>query len=268
MERKAVILEREAAVAKILLNRPDSLNAIDHQFSKDFLAVLDECFWDDKIRAIVITGIGRIFSAGGDVKVMMQHVQKSKPPQTGKILHELTGLFHPVIMAIRKIRKPVIAAVNGGALGGGFGIALACDMIVAGESTRFNMAYILVGLVPDCGSSFFLTRNLGIQKASELIFTGRMIDSTEAYRLNLVNKIVPDEKVVEEAMIEAKKLSHGPAHALSLAKELINKALFSSLEEQLEYEREAITEAGKDPDFKEGLQAFFEKRKPEFFKKR
>lgn len=251
--------EREKKVGIITFNRPDNLNAFDLMLGQEWLDAMNRCALDKEIRAIIITGEGRAFSAGGDVKSMRDAGDKAT-----SLLGDLTYYLHGIISAMRRIDRPVIGAINGVASGAGFSMALACDLLVASDKARFNMAYVNIGLVPDGGGTYFLPRLLGLQRATQLIFTAEAIDAAEAQRLGLVNYVVPSEQVLPKAKELAERLAAGPMLAFGKAKALINRGLIESLETQLENERQAITLSSQTMDFKEGLTAFFEKRKANF----
>jgi 2-(1,2-epoxy-1,2-dihydrophenyl)acetyl-CoA isomerase len=253
-------LEIKDRVAVLAMNNPDKLNPFSIQMGEDLIQALYECEYNDEVRTIVFTGRGRAFSAGGDIKSMKNYPDEKK----AVFLKEITRRLHATINALRRIQKPVIAAVNGFASGAGFSLALSCDMVLAAEDARFNLAYVQVGLHPDGGSTYFLPRIVGIQKTLELYYTGSFIDAVEAVRLNLVNRVVPKENLMEEAVSLAGNLAKGPAVAMGLAKETVNRTFMEGLEGQLENERQAISKTSMTQDFLEGIDAFFGKRKPEF----
>jgi len=253
-----VLLQEEGATAVITLNRPESLNAFSTSLTKEFLEIVQNLERDEKIKSVVITGAGKGFCAGGDVKEFYQQTDR------WSYIMDLAGVLHQCIISIRRMPKPVIAAVNGVASGAGMSLVLACDLAVADEKAAFNMAYIKIAASPDGGGSLILSRTLGLKKASELIFSGRMVNAQEALELGFINRIAPHGQALEVALEMAQELNHGPPLAMGACKELINKALFPELECHLELERRSISHLGTTWDFQEGLQAFFEKRSPKF----
>ncbi|MCD4715332.1 MAG: enoyl-CoA hydratase/isomerase family protein, partial [Desulfobacterales bacterium] len=182
----------------------------------------------------------------------------------GKIIEEIVSVFHPMILAIRRIKKPVIGAINGFCSGGGAGLAQACDILVAAENAKIHMAYAQIGQAVDGGNSLFLTQKLGLHRAAELIFTGGSLDAQEAYRLGIFNRVVSSKDLLLEAEKLAERLAHASGVAIALAKNLLNKAVFRNLETQLEAEKEAVITCAGTGEFKEGITAFFEKRTPDF----
>jgi 2-(1,2-epoxy-1,2-dihydrophenyl)acetyl-CoA isomerase len=260
MNSQNLFLQKNESIATIILSRPESLNALDIPFAEEFWDIIEECGREDKVRVVIIKAQGKAFCAGGDVKAMRDSLDKDPV----SFLKKLTRPAHGMIIAIRNLQKPVIAQVHGMVSGGGFGLVLACDCVIASKSTRFNLAYSNIGLTPDMGSSFILPRLIGLQKACELFFTGKMIDAEEGLRLGFVNLVVPDEKLEEVTLEWASQLAQRPPLALAKTKSLINQSLFRGIEAQLEAERTEISESARTEDFKEGLAAFFEKRPPLF----
>jgi 2-(1,2-epoxy-1,2-dihydrophenyl)acetyl-CoA isomerase len=260
MSFEYVSLEKNESIVTIILNRPDSLNALNIPLAEELWDALEECDREDKIRVVIIRAAGRAFCAGGDVKGMKDSLDKDPPT----LLKRLTRPAHGIVLAIRNLQKPVIAQVHGMASGAGFSLALACDFIIASKSAQFNLAYSNIGLSPDLGSSLFLPKLIGLQRASEMFLTGRIIDAEEGLRMGFVNQVVPDEKINETTFELAMCLAQRPPLALAKTKALINQSLFRGLEAQLEAERMRISESAGTEDFREGLKAFFEKRPPTF----
>lgn len=254
-----VILEKKEGVAWITMNRPEVLNAWDLEMMHDLVKVLIEIKDDEEVRAVVITGAGRAFSAGGDVK--MQQRALDKPPA---VKLERIIAVQQICRQIVDMEKPIIAAVNGLAVGAACGITLACDIRIASENASFGELFIKRGLVPDTGSPFFLPRFIGIAKAKELIFSGDIIDAREAERIGLVNKVVPADKLEQETTKLATRLARGPTKAIGLAKIMINKSLATDLETSLNYAIQAQTICYDTEDHAEATRAFFEKRAPQF----
>lgn len=260
MEYKNIICQIKDSVATITLNRPENMNALDFATSQEFQECLTQLSLDSSVRALIITGRGRGFCAGGDVKGM-----KESLPDGGPLyLKKLTRYLHPAMASIRRMPKPVIAAVNGFASGIGFSLALNCDLILAARSARFNSAYILIGLVPDGGLTFHLPRLIGLHRANQLFFTGEQIDAQQALELGFVNQVVADEELMSTAEALARRLAQAPTLAIARTKELVNLSFHENLDTQMEHELQTISEMGKTRDFKEGIQAFFEKRKADF----
>ncbi|MGH2729771.1 MAG: enoyl-CoA hydratase-related protein [Actinomycetota bacterium] len=248
-------------VAVLTLDRPDVLNSFDDDFGKEFLAAVERAAADESVRCIVITGAGRAFSAGEDLGALADGYERGEVPGLGATLVER---YNPLIRAIRSAPKPVVAAVNGVAAGAGASIALACDFRIASEHAKLILAFIKVGLVPDSGAVWFLTKMVGAAKAWELSATGDPVGADEALRLGLVHRVVAADEFESEWKSLAVQLAAGPTKAYALTKELVNSAAERSLDEQLEAEVAAQTGAGQTQDHLEGVQAFLAKRPPKF----
>ncbi len=257
MELKNVIVEKENNIGIISINRPDALNALNSDTLSDIKTAIEQVKDDDEISIVIITGVGeKAFVAGADIKEM----KDMTPLQARKFIHFGQGVFND----IDNLPKPTIAAVKGYALGGGCELALSCDMIIASEKAKFGLPEVTLGIHPGFGGTQRLPRLIGSAKAKELIFTGEMIDAQEALRIGLVNKVVPIGKVIDEAKALAQKiLKNGPI-AIRLVKSAINAGLNVPLEKGLAYEAETQGLAFATEDKKEGLEAFLEKRKPNF----
>lgn len=252
---------RDGGVAVLTLNRPDALNALSVKMGNEFLGALDEAR-ERGARAIVLTGAGRAFCAGGDLREM-QHIAQ----QEGRIhafFDQPLNLLHDCIRALRKLPLPVIAAVNGHASGAGCNLALACDLVLAGESAKFNEAFIRIGLTPDCGGTFILPRLVGWKRATELLMTGDVIGAQEAARIGMINRVVPDEELMNETMALAQRLAGAPTAALGRIKQMLEESAVNDYNAQLEVEHKAQIQSGQSVDFKEGVAAFMEKRPPKF----
>ena len=219
---------------------------------------LDNCETNEEVRAIVLTGNGKAFCAGQDLKEV---TSPELNPGFKKILEEH---YNPIILKIRHIKKPIIAAVNGVAAGAGANIALACDVVLAHEKASFIQAFSLIGLIPDSGGTFFLPRLIGFQKASALAMLGDKISAEEAEKLGMVYKVIPEEQFEEDVQKIAIKLAQMPTKALGLIKQLFNQSLTNNLESQLDLESKLQIEAAQTEDYAEGVSAFIEKRKPVF----
>ncbi len=254
MSEEPILVEIKEGVCWITLNRPDKLNSIDSKTMKRLFETIDEVEDDPNVRCVVIKGSGRAFSAGADVDELM----KLTPEEA----EELSRKGHETMMKISSMPKPVIAAINGYALGGGCELASACDIRIASEKAKFGQPEIKLGIIPGWGGTQLLTRLIGVGRAMELILTGRIIDAEEAYRIGLVNKVVPHDRLEEEVSELAKTLASGAPIAMAEAKRLVN--LGGSLEVGLDEEAEAFGRLFATEDSREGFKAFKEKRTPSF----
>jgi 2-(1,2-epoxy-1,2-dihydrophenyl)acetyl-CoA isomerase len=246
---------REGAVLTITLNRPDVLNAFNAEMHKGLAAALKEARGSD-VRAVVITGAGRGFCVGQDLTEFRQ-----APGDIGPRLRET---YHPNVLAIRALDKPVIAAVNGATAGAGMSFACACDLRIAADSASFVPAFINIGLVPDSGGSYFVTRILGPARAFEWLASGRKLTAAEAHAWGLVSEVVEADGLAARAAEVAAQFAALPTRGIGMTKRLIAHALNATLEQQLEREAELQTAATRTEDFKEGVAAFLEKRPPQF----
>jgi 2-(1,2-epoxy-1,2-dihydrophenyl)acetyl-CoA isomerase len=246
---------RDGAVLTITLNRPDVLNAFNVDLHQALAAALKEARADD-VRAVVITGAGRGFCVGQDLTEFRE--------APGNIGERLRSNYHPNVLALRALEKPVLAAVNGPAAGAGLSFACACDLRLAAESATFVPAFINIGLVPDSGGTYFVRRLLGTARAFEWMTSGRRLSATEALEWGLVSEVVEDEKLAEHAAERAAELAAMPTRGIGLTKRLFDHAENATLEEQLELEAQLQRAATQTADFREGVDAFLEKRKPRF----
>jgi 2-(1,2-epoxy-1,2-dihydrophenyl)acetyl-CoA isomerase len=262
MSYETVQLEmRDAATAVITLNRPAALNALTVAMGHEFLSAMKEAR-ERGARAIVLTGAGRAFCAGGDLREMREMAEKEGRLQA--FFDEPLMLIHECVRLIRETPVPVIAAVNGVATGGGCNFALACDLVLAAASAQFNQAFIKIGLTPDCGGTFILPRLVGWKRATELLMTGDMIDAKQAEALGMINRAVPDEELMPEALKLANRLASAPTAALARIKSMLDQSATNDYNAQLELEHKAQIESGQTKDFSEGVAAFIEKRPPKF----
>lgn len=252
MTDENLVVRIDGPVALLRLNRPAVLNALSSSVIKELVAALERSDVDAEIRCIVITGDDRAFAAGADIHEM------AEATSIEMLLRDQFAMWD----RIRRIKKPIIAAVNGFALGGGCELAMMCDIIVAGDNAQFGQPEISIGVIPGAGGTQRLTRAVGKAKAMEMILTGRFISADEAFRLGLVNVVVPWEKTLDEALTLAKEISSKPPLAVRLAKETILKAQESPLHEGLEFERKNFYLLFASDDQKEGMRAFIEKRAP------
>lgn len=261
MPYQSIKLEFTGAVAIITLNRPDRLNALTVEMASEFSGAVKDV-QEAKSRAVVVTGAGRAFSAGGDLNQMREFA--TKEGRTEAFFDEPLRLLHETVMLIRRTPLPFIAAVNGFASGAGCNLALACDLIVAGASAKFNQAFVKIGLNSDCGGTFTLPRLVGWKRASYLMFTGDAIDSQQALNLGMINFIEPDEELMSRTLLLAERLAGAPTAAIAQIKLLLDASGSNDFETQLELERRAQIESGQTKDFKEGVTAFLEKRPAKF----
>lgn len=254
----SVELNIQNNIATITLNRPELFNSFNREMALSLQNILDDCASNNEVRAIVLKGNGKAFCAGQDLKEV---TDPDLNPGFKKILEEH---YNPIILKIRNIKKPIIAAVNGVAAGAGANIALACDIVVAHEKVSFIQAFSLIGLIPDSAGTFFLPRLVGFQKASALAMLGDKINAQEAERLGMIYKCVSIEQFETTVSELAHKLADMPTKALGMIKELFNASMTNSLEDQLAMESKYQIEAAQSKDYAEGVAAFIEKRKPKF----
>lgn len=259
MAYQTLLLEVKDQVATITLNRPDAYNAVNDAMAEELhLAILD-CDEDPGVRAVVLTGAGKAFCAGGDVKNFVENLDR-----ISYHLKRLIVPLHAAVSRMARMPKPVVAAVNGVAAGAGMSLALASDVVVASESVRFTMAYSKIGATPDGSSTYFLPRLVGMRRALELIYTNRVLTAREALDWGIVNRVVPDGEALKAATDLARELAQGPTAALGHAKRLIFLSGQESLETQMENEAQQIAAMAKTGDFREGVTAFAQKRSPSF----
>ena len=257
MEFNTLLFSLEDGIATITLNRPDVLNAVNMEMRHDFVVLAERLFFDEEIRVVIFTGAGRAFSSGGD----LSHFEKSwLTPAFRANSRRLTKFFDD----LEALEKPVIAAVNGPATGAGLELALACDICIASEDATFGFRENYLGLIPGVGGCVRLVRLIGLQKAKELIFTGKMIPAQEAHAIGLVNWVVPAEQLLKEAQDFAEELCKRAPQSLGLAKKILNIAADVDSASGVALEGLAQSILLKTEDHQEGLQAFREKRKPEF----
>jgi len=258
-DENTLLVENKNAVRIITLNRPDKLNAFNDEITFKLQDALKEAEKDAGTRAIIITGAGRGFCAGQDLASRSINFEAGQRVSLGDSIRRR---YNPVIVRIRRMEKPIIAAVNGVAAGAGASLALACDFRIVADSASFIQSFTRVGLIPDSGSTFFLPRLIGFTKAMELIFTADKLPAREALELGLVNRVVAADQLITEALGFADQLSRGPTKAFGLTKRAVNRAIFPDLEELLDYEASLQEIAGRSDDFEEGVKAFIEKRQP------
>ena len=260
MAGETVQLEIREGSARILLNRPDSLNAWNEQFGRDLKTALDFVADDKSVRAVMITGAGRAFSSGADLREQRQSNEQGAPD----LGERLNDLYHPVIRGIRGMPKPVVAAVNGPAAGIGCSLALACDLVIAAESAFFLLAFVNIGLVPDGGVTATIPVRTGFARASEMALLGERVPAPKALEWGLINRVVPDADLETSSTLLLAHLAKGPTRAYANAKQLLNRTAYANLDDQLDAEAEAQRQQGQTADFLEGVLAFGEKRPPRF----
>jgi 2-(1,2-epoxy-1,2-dihydrophenyl)acetyl-CoA isomerase len=252
-----VLRETADGVLTLTLNRPEALNSFTVEMKDDLLKALKDAARDKEVRAIVLTGAGRAFSAGQDLK-------ERQGADVADLGTELRLRYNPIILAMRRLEKPIVGAINGVAAGAGISIALACDIIIASDNATFIEAFTRVGLVPDTGSTWLLPRLVGNARAAEMFLTADPVDAATAERIGLINRAVPADRLMDEATALAARLAKSAPIALGLAKRALNRTFDMNLEEALDYEAQLQSVAGRSADHKEGVAAFVEKRPPRF----
>ena len=257
---ETVNLYRRGAGAKVELNRPERMNAWSAQFAVDLRDAIREVTDDPEVRAVLITGAGRAFSSGADLKEAAEQAGGG----TVDVYKILTERYHPLITGIRRMPKPVIAAVNGPAAGIGLSLALACDLVVAAESAYFQLAFVNIGLVPDGGSSLLVPSRVGFARAAELAMLGERLDARKALDWGLINQVWPDEEFPWQSAKLLDRLAAGATRSYAGTKRQLNQWLYEQMDAQLEFEAQIQREMSASGDFAEGLAAFAEKRPPRF----
>jgi 2-(1,2-epoxy-1,2-dihydrophenyl)acetyl-CoA isomerase len=256
----SVQVQRRGAVTTIVLDRPQAMNAVDTELGDELLAALREAASDDAVRAVVLTGNGRAFSSGADLRAGFETTESGHPAVQKALLER----FHPIILTIRAMPKPVVAAVNGAAAGIGCSFALACDLIVAAESSYFLLAFVNVGLVADGGSSLLIPERVGFARAAEMAMLGERVGAPKALEWGLINRVVSDETLDSEVAALADRLAKGPTRSYAGTKRQLNAWQFARIEAQLELEAGIQQEMAESRDFVEGVTAFVEKREARF----
>ena len=257
---ETVELYRTGAAAKIVLNRPERMNAWSNALSRDLLGVLRDLAGDDEVRAVMLTGAGRAFCSGADLKEGAA-ANGGAPLDTDAIL---TGWYHPIVTTIREMPKPVISAVNGPAAGAGLSLALAADLVVAKQSAYFLLAFVNIGLVPDGGSSLFVPARVGFARAAEMAMLGEPVTAPKAADIGLINASWPDEDFEQNAEALLLRLSNGPTRSYAGTKRELNHWVYSRMAEHLALEASIQGELARSKDFAEGIAAFLEKRPTQF----
>jgi 2-(1,2-epoxy-1,2-dihydrophenyl)acetyl-CoA isomerase len=260
MSYENLIWEQSGGVGRLTLNRPDSLNAWTAAFGRELKQVVERDAADPAVRAVLVTGAGRGFSSGADLKAGFEPADDGMP-DVRKELHEL---YHPVIAGVRRLEKPVVAAVNGPAVGIGASLAFACDLVLAAESAFFGLAFVNIGLMPDGGSTLFVPAAVGKARAFQMALLGERVDSARALEWGLVNWVYPDAELAGEAGALTERLAKGPTRSYAASKRALNRMLYPNLDGQLDLEAELQHALARTRDFQEGVAAFVEKREAQF----
>jgi 2-(1,2-epoxy-1,2-dihydrophenyl)acetyl-CoA isomerase len=257
---ETVNVYRSGGAVKLELNRPDRMNALNSQLRAELLDAVQDVALDQAVRAVLLTGAGRAFSSGADLREDRNRTPEGRPD----VYSVLTGHYHPIITCLRDMPKPVIAAVNGAAAGIGLSLALACDLVLAAESAYFLLAFVNIGLVPDGGSSLLVPSRVGFARAAELAMLGERLPAARALEWGLINQVWPDGEVTDRAEALCAKLAEGPTGSYAGTKRQLNRWLYQNMAEQLEFEAGIQQERAGSADFAEGVAAFAEKRAPRF----
>jgi 2-(1,2-epoxy-1,2-dihydrophenyl)acetyl-CoA isomerase len=255
-----VLWEQAGPVGRVTLNRPDSLNAWTAEFGAALREIVEGPAADPSVRAVQITGAGRGFSSGADLKAGFEPHPEDGMPDVRKEL----AIYHPAIAGIRRLPKPVVAVVNGPAVGIGCSLALACDLVLAAESSFFGLAFVNIGLMPDGGSTLFVPAAVGKARAFQMAFLGERIPAQQALEWGLVNYVHPDESIRAEGDVLVEKLANGPTRSYAGSKQALNRMLYPDIDGQLELEAELQHSLARTSDFGEGVGAFVAKREPQF----
>lgn len=259
MDCKTIFFELHGPVAIITMNRPDDLNALNADLCEELVEAIEICREDEKIRAVVLTGAGKAFCSGGDLKEAKKAVGT---PAQSHFFRDVTKTLHRLIVDLRLLPKPIIASINGSLGGAGFSLALACDLRIASDNAKFKQAYTSIGLSPDGGFTLLASAILGLGKTSELVFLDPVLNSTQALEIGLLHKVVSNAELSAATLEWANKLAAGATKSYATTKALLNAALLPNLEKQLELERQSIMASSHTLDYAEGITAFFEKRLP------
>jgi 2-(1,2-epoxy-1,2-dihydrophenyl)acetyl-CoA isomerase len=260
MSYETIIWEQSGAVGRLTLNRPETLNAWTAQFGSELKQAVEGEAADDSVRAVLVTGAGRGFSSGADLKAGFDPAEDGMPD----IRKELHEIYHPAIAGLRRLPKPVVAAVNGPAVGIGCSLALACDLVLAAESAFFGLAFVNIGLMPDGGSTALVPPAVGKARAFQMALLGERVPAPRALEWGLVNWVYPDGELLGEAEQLAQRLGAGPTRSYASSKQALNNFLYGDLDAQLDLEAELQHALGRTKDFLEGAAAFVEKREPSF----
>lgn len=253
--------EQSGAIGRLTLNRPETLNAWTSEFGAELKQAIARDATDDSVRAVLITGAGRGFSSGADLKAGFDPHPEDGMPNVSQTLHEV---YHPIIVGIRELEKPVVAAVNGPAVGIGLSLALACDLVLAAESAFFGLAFVNIGLMPDGGSTLFVPAAVGKARAFQMSLLGERVDPQTALDWGLINAVHPDDRLMDQANALVEQLAAGPTRSYAGTKKALNRMLYPDMAGQLDLEAELQHALARSKDFMEGAGAFVEKRQPKF----
>jgi 2-(1,2-epoxy-1,2-dihydrophenyl)acetyl-CoA isomerase len=260
MDYEHVIWEQDGGVGRITLNRPDTLNAWIEDFGRELKQVIEVDAAHPSVRAVLVTGAGRGFSSGADLKAGFHPHPDDGLPDIRKELE----LYHPIVAGVRRLEKPVVAAVNGPAVGIGASLAFACDLVLAAESSFFGLAFVNIGLMPDGGSTLFVPAAVGKARAFQMALLGERVQAVKALDWGLVNWVHPDDRLMDEANQLVERLAAGPTRSYASSKQALNRMLYPNLDAQLDLEAELQHALARTKDFMEGVSAFVEKREPVF----
>ena len=261
---KHLITSIQDGVATMTMNRPEVRNALSLEMRQDMRKFLAEIEYDPKVRCVVLKGAGEHFMAGGDVKSFSEIVKTTTGEERRRQFEQRIHDLHPMIFLMRRLPKPIIASVQGAAAGAGLSVAMACDLIIAADTAFFTLAYVNIGTSPDGSGTYFLPRLVGLKKAMEIALLGDRFDAATAKEIGLVNFVVPAATLEAETAKLATRLANGPTRAIANTKNLLNKSLERSMEEQLAAEAVSFADCAASADWAEGVTAFAEKRKPRF----
>ncbi|HEX2233486.1 MAG TPA: enoyl-CoA hydratase [Thermoleophilaceae bacterium] len=256
---ETIVWEVEDGAGRLTLNRPETLNAWNTALGEELKQLVEGEAADPSVRAVLVTGAGRGFSSGADLKAGFEPADDGLPDIRGEL-----EIFHPVIAGVRRLEKPVVAAVNGPAVGIGASLALACDLVLAAESSYLGLAFVNIGLMPDGGSTLFVPAAVGKARAFEMALLGERIPAAKALEWGLVNRVLPDDALIDEANAMLAKLAAGPTRSYAASKQALNRVLYPDLDGQLDVESELQHALARTRDFREGVAAFVEKRDPAF----
>tara|TARA_Y100001970_G_scaffold75476_1_gene95609 strand:+ start:63 stop:851 length:789 start_codon:yes stop_codon:yes gene_type:complete len=259
VSEKTVTLEKNNNIAIVKLNRPDNANTINLDLVKDLYEAFKDCHHDEKIRAVIFTGNGSMFSGGGDLSSFV-----AETDNLGPFITDMTTYFHLAVTLMHRMEKPIVVAINGTAAGGGLSLALSGDIIISSENAKFSAAYTAAGLSPDGSMTYIMPRLIGLKKTKELMITNRRLTAHEALNIGLIDQVAKDDELQNIAMETAVKLSEGATKAYGAVKTLLADSFSSTLESHLEEEARSLNIRAQGHDGKEGVKAFIEKRKPNF----
>jgi 2-(1,2-epoxy-1,2-dihydrophenyl)acetyl-CoA isomerase len=260
MSYEHLIWEQDGAVGRLTLNRPKTLNAWTADFGRELKDVVEGGAADPSVRAVLVTGAGRGFSSGADLRAGFDPAEDGMPD----VRKELDRLYHPIIAGVRRLEKPVVAAVNGPAVGIGASLAFACDLILAAESAFFGLAFVNIGLMPDGGSTLFVPTAVGKARALQMALLGERVDAPRALEWGLINFVYPDDRLLDEANTLVESLAKGPTRSYASSKRALNQMLYPDLDGQLDLEAELQHALARTRDFQEGVAAFVGKREADF----